>query len=71
MITNNEGNKCWLLILKKTVTNLYFKTIANSAPSIIHTLDFMNYRWRTAYTLITSINDSIYSQLLSDITDEE
>jgi hypothetical protein len=73
MITNNEGEQ--ILIVDpdnvKTATNLHFKTIAGSAPSIIHTLDSMNHKWCTVYMSISSINDSIYSQLLSDITDEE
>jgi hypothetical protein len=28
----------------KAATNLHFKTIAGSVPSIIHTLDSMNHR---------------------------
>jgi hypothetical protein len=73
MITNNKGEQILVVDPEgvKAATNLHFKTIAGSASSVIHTLDSMNHRCRMAYTSISSINDSIYSQLLSDITDDE
>src|SRR5947208_14939455 len=56
--------------LHQTV-NAHFQNIAESPPPIQMTLEGMNDRWRRAYSPMSAVQSSIYSNLMSPTTDEE
>src|SRR5436190_1986727 len=71
MTINSRNRKEFQELRLKVATILHFQTIAGLPPQQIPSIDNMNDRWRSEYSPLPHIDDSIYDALLFAPTDEE